>query len=144
MFAIRDEIVTRIQTAAAADGKTLTVRGVVKPMPELEAAEFGGFLVEVARVGVRRERDTRSGWRVNYIVQVVLRRKQTNTNPSQIVALENEFADLADWLQRKLMGIEFTGPYALESIDEGLTEDLEYIRMQRVVNDHHLQRGHVC
>ncbi len=50
MFAIRDEIVTRIQTAAAADGKTLTVRAVVKPMPELEAAEFGGFLVEVARV----------------------------------------------------------------------------------------------
>ncbi len=60
-------------------------------------------------------------------MQVVLRRKQTNTNPSQIVALENEFADLADWLQRKLMGIEFTGPYALESIDEGLRKtDLEY------------------
>lgn len=112
---IRTEIVSKLVAAAAADGKTVTIRGSAVLVVELEK-ELTTPVIEVIPLTVARARDTRKKWSRNYTMRVALRQQSSGRNASQIVAQEDAFIDLADWLGDKLEAMDLDGEYGIDTI----------------------------
>lgn len=132
-IAIRDEIADYLEAQALADSKPVTVRPSIVPVVELEKETTA--IVDVYPVSATRTRNTRDSWQVVQVIRVGLRDKVSARNsPSQIVAAEDAFIALSEWLISKLMAFESTGVYQLGEISESNTPEHDvYVDTRQLV-----------